>query len=519
MVQPLSNVSGFVPKSGEVNASEALDQPLVPDQPQEVGAPVEGLRGTLSPADNPLQSVPQGNAPAAESPTTSATPAAVETSSTVPGATTTNGPDGGAPVQIEIPDFSFLDGLSQGTDGGPQVDDTELAFAPEVPPTTEPVSAPDVPEVDGYVPFLDRIIRGDLPPVKQASPEVLKAIAPTSEKARVVSSEGSKAPVTEPQYGATPGEIPESYYNAIRSAESGGNDRAKNTRSSASGRYQFITSTWNGLAQRHPELGLTPEGRFDPAQQEKAIRAFTQENAESLSKAGIAITGGTLYAAHFLGDADAKRVLKKSDDTQMSSIVSRAVMKANPHLRGMDVAGFKRWVNRKAGADVIDFTRNGQGTGKSASASSDIYSLIPGKDDRGEDQIAKFREWNSDPVANEEANLKSVDTGLANVVRRAKELLPGGFVVGSGKRSAELQKKAVEWGWSKTDDSDHLHGGAIDLWPLDEKGRVIFDEKRQAAIVKAMEQAAKEQGVELDIGANWKGFKDRPHFGIKVPVG
>ncbi|MER9852267.1 M15 family metallopeptidase [Mesorhizobium sp. M0106] len=125
-------------------------------------------------------------------------------------------------------------------------------------------------------------------------------------------------------------------------------------------------------------------------------------------------------------------------------------------------------------------------------------------------------EWNPDPVGNEEKNLTSVDPKLADVVRRAKTLVSGtGFVVGSGRRDAALQAKAVKWGWSKTEDSDHLDGSALDLWPLDEDGAVVFDPRRQALIVKAMKQAAKEMGVVLDIGAEWKGFKDRPHFALK----
>src|SRR5690606_10488056 len=72
------------------------------------------------------------------------------------------------------------------------------------------------------------------------------------------------------------------YLANTRRRESGGNDTAQNPNSSARGRYQFIDSTWADLMQRHPELGLTPDGRDDPAQQERAIRVFTQENARAL---------------------------------------------------------------------------------------------------------------------------------------------------------------------------------------------------------------------------------------------
>ncbi|TDR28825.1 M15 family metallopeptidase [Aquamicrobium defluvii] len=99
-------------------------------------------------------------------------------------------------------------------------------------------------------------------------------------------------------------------------------------------------------------------------------------------------------------------------------------------------------------------------------------------------------------------------------MKRAQTIAGGSFVIGSGKRDEALQKKAVEWGWSKTYDSDHLDGNAVDLWPLDDDGAVNFDSKLQTEIVRAMKQAAKELGVSLDIGAEWKRFKDRPHFAL-----
>src|SRR5690606_26299096 len=80
--------------------------------------------------------------------------------------------------------------------------------------------------------------------------------------------------------------VPEDYYAAAESAESGGNRFAKNPRSSALGPYQFIDSTWQSLAKRRPELGLTPDGRTDPEQANRAMRAFTEENAAALQSAG-----------------------------------------------------------------------------------------------------------------------------------------------------------------------------------------------------------------------------------------
>jgi|GEM_PF-4514791 len=141
----------------------------------------------------------------------------------------------------------------------------------------------------------------------------------------------------------------QSYLSSIRSAESGGNDRARNQNSTAAGRYQFLDGTWNDLARKYPSLGLTPDGRFDPEQQERAIRRFTYDNGEALERAGIPVTNGTMYAAHFLGSGDATRVLRAPRNAPIERLVSPKVIKANPFLRGMTVGDFEQWAERKAG--------------------------------------------------------------------------------------------------------------------------------------------------------------------------
>lgn len=148
------------------------------------------------------------------------------------------------------------------------------------------------------------------------------------------------------------------YLTAIRSAESGGNDAARNPNSTATGRYQFTAGTWSALAQKHPELGLTPQGRLDPAQQERAIRAFTADNAQVLEAAGISPSGGNLYAAHFLGAGGAVKVLGAGGNVAVSDLVGAEVIAANPFLAGMTVDRFKRWANSKGGGEVVAFSDN-----------------------------------------------------------------------------------------------------------------------------------------------------------------
>lgn len=157
----------------------------------------------------------------------------------------------------------------------------------------------------------------------------------------------------------------DAYMRSTRQAESGGNDRAKNPKSSASGRYQFIASTWKQMMRQHPELGLTANGRFDPDQQERAMRQFTVNNARILRGAGIPINGGSLYAAHFLGAGGAKKVLLQSNDTPLHKLLPREVFTANPFLRGMTVGNFRQW-SMKKGTGAPGKVGRDAGDGKSA---------------------------------------------------------------------------------------------------------------------------------------------------------
>ncbi|QRZ14737.1 hypothetical protein JWJ88_17380 [Paracoccus methylovorus] len=159
--------------------------------------------------------------------------------------------------------------------------------------------------------------------------------------------------------------IQPSYYEATRGAESGGNDAAKNPNSTATGRYQFIQSTWDGLRKRRPDLGLTADGRADPAQQERAMRAFTEENARTLIRGGVAITNGNLYAAHFLGVGGALKVLTAPMGASVAQIVGQGVVAANRFLEGMTVADFMAWTERKMGGQAAGPSGEASGTSRS----------------------------------------------------------------------------------------------------------------------------------------------------------
>lgn len=115
---------------------------------------------------------------------------------------------------------------------------------------------------------------------------------------------------------ATPSEAV-AYLRALARKESGGDPLADAPTSTALGLYQFTDGTWRELMRDYPDLGLTTDGRTDPAQQERAVRALTDENVSLLSRRGVEPTDANLYLAHFMGPSTAVRfaVALDSDPT------------------------------------------------------------------------------------------------------------------------------------------------------------------------------------------------------------
>ncbi len=108
-------------------------------------------------------------------------------------------------------------------------------------------------------------------------------------------------------------------------------------------------------------------------------------------------------------------------------------------------------------------------------------------------------------------NLKGVHPDLVKVVERALELTEVDFVVVEGIRSEKKQRHYVETGASKTMNSRHLTGHAVDLiaWV---GGTVNWDLINYEKIAAAMKEAGRELGIPVEWGGDWNTFKDGPHF-------
>lgn len=115
------------------------------------------------------------------------------------------------------------------------------------------------------------------------------------------------------------------------------------------------------------------------------------------------------------------------------------------------------------------------------------------------------------------SRLVGVHPDLVKVVELAITLTKVDFRVQQGVRSLAEQKKNVARGASQTLNSRHLRQGkdnlakAVDLVAL--KGRsVSYDWPLYYQIADAMKKAAKQLGIPIIWGGDWKRFKDGPHF-------
>ena len=110
--------------------------------------------------------------------------------------------------------------------------------------------------------------------------------------------------------------------------------------------------------------------------------------------------------------------------------------------------------------------------------------------------------------------LEGVDERLKAIVTEcaARCLFP--FNVSEGLRSVEQQREYVRQGKSRTMNSKHLTGKAVDLYPLS-MDRKQVDWSRFEELADLMFQVAGDQGTELVWGGHWKTFVDKCHFQLK----
>lgn len=107
--------------------------------------------------------------------------------------------------------------------------------------------------------------------------------------------------------------------------------------------------------------------------------------------------------------------------------------------------------------------------------------------------------------------LSGVHPDLVAVVKRALEISEVDFAVLEGVRSKTRQAQLFKEKATKTINSRHLTGHAVDLGAY-VAGSIRWDWPLYYRIADAMKDAAEELGTPLTWGGDWESFPDGPHF-------
>lgn len=110
-----------------------------------------------------------------------------------------------------------------------------------------------------------------------------------------------------------------------------------------------------------------------------------------------------------------------------------------------------------------------------------------------------------------ETNLRGVHADLVRVLRSAIATSPIDFAVLEGVRSRRRQAELVKAGASRTMNSRHIDGCAVDIAPFVD-GEVRWDWPLFRILAKHIKATAKAEKVTIQWGGDWRTFKDGPHF-------
>lgn len=115
------------------------------------------------------------------------------------------------------------------------------------------------------------------------------------------------------------------------------------------------------------------------------------------------------------------------------------------------------------------------------------------------------------------SSLAGIHPALVSVVETAILRTSVDFMVIEGLRSPDRQKALIKAGASKTLNSRHLTGHAVDVaaWV---DGQIRWDWPLYPLIAQAFKKAAAEQGVALIWGGDWPRLRDGPHFELDRKV-
>ena len=111
-------------------------------------------------------------------------------------------------------------------------------------------------------------------------------------------------------------------------------------------------------------------------------------------------------------------------------------------------------------------------------------------------------------------NLKGVDERLVKLMKEVLSISPYDFGITEGLRTIEKQKEYVRTGKSQTMNSYHLKGKALDIVVYKDR-EVTWKLDYYKEIADIVKEIAKEKGLKITWGGDWKTLVDGPHFQLE----
>ena len=109
------------------------------------------------------------------------------------------------------------------------------------------------------------------------------------------------------------------------------------------------------------------------------------------------------------------------------------------------------------------------------------------------------------------SRLEGVHPDLVRVVKKAAAMSSLDFTVLEGLRTPARQKQLYDQGATKTMNSRHITGHAVDLAPMI-GGTIRWDWPLYHQLAEVVKAAAKAENVPIQWGGDWRTFKDGPHW-------
>ncbi len=109
------------------------------------------------------------------------------------------------------------------------------------------------------------------------------------------------------------------------------------------------------------------------------------------------------------------------------------------------------------------------------------------------------------------ARLDGVHPDLVRVMKRAIGCSVLDFSIIEGKRTLATQKKYFAAGATRTMNSRHLTGHAVDVAPY-VGGTIRWDWPLYHQLAAIIKKTADDEDVPITWGGDWRSFKDGPHW-------